>query len=58
MQIVHVGGEAIDKSAINVILSGNYGTPDEFRRTYSMSDSQVKILKPDSMTQLMINLSI
>lgn len=49
VQIVHVGGEAIDKSAISVILSGNYGTPDEFRRTYSMSDSEVKILKPDGI---------
>ncbi|RXA21340.1 type IV pilin [Methanosarcina sp. MSH10X1] len=47
VQIVHSGGEAIDKSAISVVLSGNYGTPDEFSRTYSMSDSKVKILKPD-----------
>ncbi|RXA21348.1 type IV pilin [Methanosarcina sp. MSH10X1] len=47
VQIVHAGGEAIDKTAINVILSGNYGMPDEFSRTYSMSDSEVKIQKPD-----------
>ena len=52
VQIVHAGGEAIDKFAINIILSGNYGMPDEFSRTYSMSDSEVKILKPDGKVSI------
>ncbi|HEY3361872.1 MAG TPA: type IV pilin N-terminal domain-containing protein [Methanosarcina sp.] len=50
LQIVHSGGEAIDRSAIKIILSGNYGQSDEFSKSYTVSDPNdpiAKILKPD-----------
>ena len=52
LQIVHSGGESIDRSAIKIILSGNYGKSDEFSKSYTVSDptdleAKAKILKPD-----------
>jgi Protein of unknown function (DUF1628). len=50
LQIVHSGGETIDRSTIKIILSGNYGNSDEFSKSYTVSDPNdpiAKILKPD-----------